>query len=129
MVHRPAGPLQRLGHAALPVARELQHDGFDLIPQGHLGLSGRGGLRGIKPTATDVEDGAELADRHQRAQLLNEGVLDAERDCARCKAFFSTLFSPVSWPTMRSNWAILSSAAGAVLAAGVLQAPRPCWAY
>src|SRR5919201_10645 len=38
MVNRPASPLQRLGHAAVPVAGELQHDLLDLRPQGHVPL-------------------------------------------------------------------------------------------
>src|ERR687883_1386353 len=129
MVHRPAGPLQRLGHAAVPVAGERQHDLLDLRPQDHVPLLVRSALRRIVPTAADREDGTEVSYRHHHAQLRDEGVLDAERDCARCKAFFSTMFSTVSWPTIRSNSAILSSAAGAVFTAAAVHAATPCWAY
>src|SRR5919199_6132545 len=129
MVDRPARPLQGLGHAAVAITGEREHELLDRCPQRHSPLSGPLALRCVVPTAADAEDGTEVPYRDHRAQLLDEGVLDAERDCARCQALFKTMFSTVSWPTMRSNSAILSSAAVVVLPGAAVHAATPCWAY
>jgi len=129
VVDGPPRPLQRLGHPPIPVAGKCQHQVLDRRPERPLLRVGLGGLAGVVPAAADVEEGAQMAHGHLCAQLRDEGVPDAERDRACCKAFFKTMFSTVSWPTTRSNSAIRLSSLGLLGRCASVHAPIPCCAY